>query len=490
MTTRDERWKIKGIGVVPNTTTDQFPQRAEFYGGFAIASLLKAFYIWGNYRPLRLITWIDNDIVVTSNEQKTKQIGLKHFLVDDYDVWDMTRITLHETGCNISWKWVKGHQDNDTAYEDLPFEAQLNVQVNELAETAHKKLSIPPTYSTLDTPLTVYINKEVASHSNLRWSIQNVAHSDDLLQYMAQKYDWTNDILQSIDWDLFSYCYSKHQIHKMTNIIKYIHGWQFTKGKEHQQNPKSSPTWPVGCGEQETQLHYLTCTEPKWLLQVHEETAKLKRKLIQMNTAPVIISTLMYSMSHEYSTLQHQWPKAFSLHEKVAYMAANEQQRIGWKNMLQGRLSKKWSITQHYYLKDLYKSLPIPPGTYKKWKKSFLPTLIKFGINLWELRNGYVHGTNPQEAAHIRRKRLNKEIIKKYSMGSKSVSPAQRRLFQKPLALRLHDSNHSKNNWITSVSIAQQARKHQLETLYHSYPWLTCFDGFSIKPLSSPSPRS
>ena len=47
-------------------------------------------------------------------------------------------------------------------------------------------------------------------------------------------------------------------------------------------------------------------------------------------------------------------------------MAATEQHQIGWKNLLQGRLSKKWALSQHFYLKETYKSKPIPPGIYEK----------------------------------------------------------------------------------------------------------------------------
>lgn len=164
----------------------------------------------------------------------------------------------------------------------------------------------------------------MASHSNLRWLVQNAGHSADPLNYMTQKYQWTKSTIQTIDWDLFSYCYSKHPIHKMTNIIKYLHGWQFIKGKEYQQNPKSLPLCPVGCGEHKTQLHYLTCKEPSWTPIIKTETSKLKQRLSHMKTAPVITSILLYIMAYDYSTLNHQWPTAISQHEQVAYMAANK----------------------------------------------------------------------------------------------------------------------------------------------------------------------
>ena len=223
ITTRDEKWKIEGMGLVPPPTTDQYPQRAKFYGGFALASLLKAFYIWGGRKPLQLHTWIDNDAVISSNKTISRNIGLKNFLTDDYDLWEMTKLTLKDTNCKIHWNWIKGHQDRNIAYEDLPFEAQLNVQVNDLAEQAHKKLSVASDYRTLDLPVTIYINNLVASHSNLRKSIQNEAHSEDIMEYMSQKYGWTKKISKTIDWALFAYCYLKAKIHDMTNTIKYLH---------------------------------------------------------------------------------------------------------------------------------------------------------------------------------------------------------------------------------------------------------------------------
>ena len=485
ITTRDERWKIEGMGLVPLTTTDQYPQRAEFYGGFALASLLKVFYIWGGRKPLSLRTWIDNEAVTTNNSAPPKTIGLKNFLTDDYDLWEMTQQTLKNTKCKIHWTWIKGHQDRDTKYEDLPFEAQLNVQVNDLAEAAHKQLSIAPPYRTLDLPITVYINNQVASHSNMRRSIQNAAHSDDLIEYMSQKYKWTTQTKRTIDWDLFAYCYSKKQIHDMTNIIKYIHGWQFTKEKENQQNPNASSTCPIGCGEVETQLHFLTCKDPTWIKTLNLEKSKLKQKLSTLHTAPVIISILSFAFENNYSTHTLNTPTPISRNESIAYMAAVEQQSIGWKNFLQGRLSKKWAIAQHYYFKETYKSVPIPSGYYESWKKNFIPTLINFGLELWNLRNDQSHGKTPQEMAQIRRKKLNKEILRKYRQGSKSVSPPQRRLFQKPLKLRIYDSNHSKQNWLTAVEIAQQARKRQMDLLYKKYPRLSSFNGFTHKVIPS-----
>ena len=148
--------------------------------------------------------------------------------------------------------------------------------------------------------------------------------------------------------------------------------------------------------------------------------------------------------------------------------------------MLQGRLSKKWAISQHFFIQQSHSSADVPQGTYEIWKKSFIPTLIQYGLDLWDLWNKVVHGSNPWEMAEIKCLKLNKKITIKYNMGETSVSYAQRRLFQKTEILRLQDSNHSKQNWLTSVNIAQQARKLQLELIQALASRLTCFPGFTI----------
>jgi hypothetical protein len=46
--------------------------------------------------------------------------------------------------------WVKGHQDEDRPYEDLPREAQLNVDVDELATNQHRDIQHNPRMRNID----------------------------------------------------------------------------------------------------------------------------------------------------------------------------------------------------------------------------------------------------------------------------------------------------------------------------------------------------
>lgn len=159
----------------------------------------------------------------------------------------MTVDLVKEAHLQIEWNWVKGHQDDNVDYDELPFEAQLNVQCNNLAETAHYFFPYSaPTYTTT-LPTSIYIQGKLMSDMNMRTVLYFYAHGPALIEYMKQKYNWSDDVLNEIDWEYFFYCYGKKPIHKMTNIVKFIHEWQYTNTKKVQISfPKKPKPIPSG----------------------------------------------------------------------------------------------------------------------------------------------------------------------------------------------------------------------------------------------------
>eukprot|EP00978_Attheya_sp_CCMP212_P034918 scaffold149325_cov37-Attheya_sp.AAC.1 len=61
------------------------------------------------------------------------------FLKPDYDVQMQIIATIKELDIDIHTKHVKGHQDDDATYDQLSYEAQLNIQSDRLATQAWQK---------------------------------------------------------------------------------------------------------------------------------------------------------------------------------------------------------------------------------------------------------------------------------------------------------------------------------------------------------------
>ena len=56
-------------------------------------------------------------------------------LQSDWDLIEEIYTTyLHLNIANVTFKWIKGHQDFDTPYDKLSFPAQYNVDADRLAE--------------------------------------------------------------------------------------------------------------------------------------------------------------------------------------------------------------------------------------------------------------------------------------------------------------------------------------------------------------------
>ena len=110
----------------------------------------------------------------------------------------MTTITylISELKCPINPCWVKGHQDVDCPYDELPREARLNVDVDQLATDHFKVLAQHPPRRCTEhiqcQKLSLTINgKRYPANwdSNLRWAI----NGSYMKEYLATKHAWRSE---------------------------------------------------------------------------------------------------------------------------------------------------------------------------------------------------------------------------------------------------------------------------------------------------------
>ena len=99
------------------------------------------------------------------------------------------------------------------------------------------------------------------SDTNMRQTITNIRHSKSLIQYQQTKFGWTNETMENIDWKYFSLYTPSKSVHEMTNIVKYIFGWQHVGMQKKYFNCKSKFTKCPLCHPEEDQHHYLICSE-------------------------------------------------------------------------------------------------------------------------------------------------------------------------------------------------------------------------------------
>ena len=92
----------------------------------------------------------------------------------------------------------------------------------------------------------------------------------------------------------------------MTNIIKYIHGWQNVGKQKKQFNNKTTEENCTQCKQTEEQHHYLVCKHPTWNQIRNKHWKLVKKQLIAAGTHKQIIAILSHIVNKQLQSTQEE----------------------------------------------------------------------------------------------------------------------------------------------------------------------------------------
>ena len=282
---------------------------------------------------------------------------------------------------------------------------------------------------------------------------------------MATKYSWTKATTETINWNLYHMGYHNLPADKMAPVIKYIHGWQNMGSQKLAMGEKETNC--KFCGNLETQHHYFACPIHEWRETIKPAWDLLKMKLQTIDTSPTIIailSSLIANKFHEdienYIIL-----KPISTSEKIINMALQDQLEIGWKHMFMGRISKKWKIAQKAYWRSKYNKTKMPRELMPRWESHIIPSLIQYGMDLWEFRNLHLHGQDNEDQRKLHRQKIYTKAKDLLRAGPMDLPVAQRTLFKMHATKRLQQSTRQLERWISIIEKAKDIQAENLKTI-------------------------
>ena len=489
-TDKRQTFEYKGYGRVPNTHHKPTSQRAEFYGAASVVLILSILYQRYNIKHRgKIHIYLDNKGVVEYQSQQCIQKGIKNHLASDNDLNIFIRSLLTTMDVDITWAWVKGHQDDIAERKNLSLEANLNIDADTTADLGYN-LQTEPQQHLPGTRISVFLNGQYISSDSMRDSITYQEHADNIIQYLQTKHEWSDEIKETIDWDILDSIMQTRSTHDKTNIIKYIHGWQHTGHQKLLFNSKTKYSICTLCKQEEVQHHYMICPCSQWTTQRNKVWKLLKTKLTRAHTHPQIISIISQVIYHTHSPTIH---RLYEGHEEDSPMAeaVREQDKIGWKHIFLGRISNGWSTIQETYVSQnptTWRDEKYPiEAAMKRWRSTFILSLLQYGLDLWIERNNHVHGDTPKNRAFIKRRKLIERAQDLYTEGPSSVPQQQNRLFHN-FEKRIEGSTRSLEGWIELVELAQ---KRQLENIKdeEKQPKIHQFFPFSIQPTETTQQR-
>jgi hypothetical protein len=351
----------------------------------------------------RLLLWTSSTSVLSGvlatnnsgliNRAKTQSL-LKYSVPNttsqpDWDIVEAIVRTVSQSKLVVTYKYVRGHQDEKTAYELLPFLAQLNVDADtytgryQRAYGSHRPIiPLSPT-----RPIALDLSGRTI-HQNMKSEIRDAAHAIPLLNRMIKQKNWTPQVINLIHWDAHRLATSgAHRLRK-THFVKLCHGYLPAGKIAHRNNPSFPGSCPLCQSPAEDHCHILQCPHPSRVEWRKALETTLSKTCESLKTDPVLKSILLNGM--KCWLCQVQFDDGGIPFQYHALLQA--QHDIGWYNVFLAQFATQWAHCQSLFLS----TLPTPTKSLSgdKWVSAISTAITKAWLELWELCNKDRHGSD------------------------------------------------------------------------------------------------
>ena len=141
--------------------------------------------------------------------------------------------------------------------------------------------------------------------------------------------------------------------------------------------------------------------------------------------------------------------------------AARDQDKIGWHNFLEGRISTLWRKLQHKHLRAEGSR-----RSSRRWASSLVANLLEITHSTWTARNDIVHekaanGLRLAEAAQ-----LEADIRSEFEVGDDNLDDDDKWLLELGLDTVLEMHGHEQHNWLQELRLARQEQAQDQHSDY------------------------
>jgi hypothetical protein len=259
---------------------------------------------------------------------------------------------------------------------------------------------IPRIYTLPQPRITVTLNGEPITCNTIQ-ILRNAYGSQQYCIHLQEKHQWTEQVIDTIDWNILGTTIQGFTGSQQRTIQKYINGWLPTNAHDSTGRKDAQRLCPSCNKEHETNMHFIQCpTDREEWKKAISTTLECKADLPQHTLQQLLQDTL-----HQIADA-NTIPKAPPDHLPIQYYTLYEEQsHIGWHHILAGRWSKKWV--------EIYDNIT---GTTngETWARRILSKLWKQLLQKWKRRCEHEHTptTSRQEQEN---ERMNEQIDKIYS---------------------------------------------------------------------------
>lgn len=417
--TRDGRKLAWGKGPGYGTDTSH---RAEGWGKLAAAKFLyhlSKFTSTSYPDTTRIISYADNKGLISTLQQRLRytttypNITLK----PDWDLTEEIYQTFTSSGINdITFSWVKGHQDKAKPIHELSVEAQFNIHADSLAteymQSNSRHRPISPITNSARCSLTI---KRNTIHGHYTEAIRDAASLPELYGYLRRKHQWTKDTFQTISWPWFTRA-AKSYTHTDNHLMKLVHDQlptRYTKCK------KTGQSWiPETCRfcelEPETFEHLLKCDHPAGI-EFRKSLPRSVRTYCAARGAPHNFQTTLIIAIEDW--IRDKPPLQKFYNRPTVKHLATAQALIGWGQFFKGFLTTHWKT---FFMAEYSTTNPSDePFDCDGFFAGLIKVLWTQQSNFWMSHQKNLHSPANQSDDPVRLQELRLEIQQLHTLKGK-----------------------------------------------------------------------
>jgi len=417
---------LRGKGRVFGTPINSY--RAE---GFGLLSMLvyirRLFHFQTNSNPPQLRMLSDNQALV-HELQKIRSRTRPAFPNDSLrPSWDVLQaiLTVWSDFPESSLEHVRGHQDRDQERHELDIPAQLNCEADDLASAAYQLESCPESsYPMLGGTRCRLIVNQSAISSHIRNSIMEIRSTQALKQRIQNQMRVTNAVFDEVDWEAHELAGVNCRDVPDVFLTKFLHGI-LPVGRRLVQYDKErySGRCPSCDSEVEDQDHLFKCTHEqrtKWRQAMKTEIHGFSNRTDMSEGVKDVLLSGLFSWIEEVEFPGHQF------HGSLGALAES-QARIGWDQILYGRLSTQWAGAQSISL-DRRGIDANQKNSGSVWVSSLIRVIWKQCHAVWIERNEAKHGCDAETSRVAKLAALQIRLKSLYRLKA-DVLPSDRNKF-------------------------------------------------------------
>ena len=367
--------------------------------------------------------------------------------------------TLHQTSpLNIHYGHVPAHLDDHFSWDELTVEQQLNVQCDSLAKRAvvraikqysadlkeDRGLQLLPAERSA-----IFVCREKLT-SDLAPDIRYNTSMDSAKLFLCTKRGWTDRQLEEVDWKHLNLCLKGKSPGYRIWLSKQHSDFCATRVQIKRWFGNTDNRCPSCEIRSETAAHLCRCPNEERTLLLKDNTAVLEEWLLKNDStyhelAYLIPKYILCRGTVKFCDLGPMSPRMMEV--------ATSQDAIGWRNFMEGRVSKRIYALQRNHL--LTSSSQISAGS---WMKQFISNILHITHSQWLFRNFMLHDSTAGYLRLKERATAAAQIDSLMSTNTSSIPEECSFLLEFDTEHLLQSDMDTQQYWIAAMEAALAAR--------------------------------